>query len=36
MDKIEKMKAFYEWMYETVKSVHTITTVEFENIIEKL
>ena len=36
MSKIEKMKRFHKWLYETVKSIHVMSSEEFENIIEKI
>jgi len=34
--KIEKMKRFHKWLYETVQNIHVLTDQEFENIIEKI
>lgn len=36
MSKIEKLQAFYNWLYEHVKSVHVIDDEEFYRISEKL
>lgn len=36
MSKLEKINRFYEWLYNRVKSIHVVSDVEFENILEKL
>lgn len=36
MSKIEKIQAFYEWLYERVQNVHTINDEVFYRISEKL
>lgn len=36
MSKIEKIQAFYAWLYDRIKNVHTINDDEFYRITEKL
>ncbi len=36
MSKIERLQAFYEWLYDRIKNVHTINDEEFYRIAEKL
>lgn len=36
MTKIDKMKAFHEWLYEKVKNIHPMTSEVFDNIIQKI
>jgi len=36
MTKIERMQDFEDWLFLKVKSIHVMTIVEFENIMEKI
>ena len=36
MTDIKKTQAFFDWLYEKIKTVHVVSDQEFENIIDKL
>lgn len=36
MSKIEKIKKFHKWLYETVKNIHPMDSETFDKILDKI